>query len=1077
MKSFASIILAMFVSISFLSFTVQGETVAVDPNGPDQAGQRQAVELEGEIFDIITVNSDDLDEEHQQLMAQGEVREAEPVISRVLARKLQWLGNGDITRVIIHLDKQISPKIARQVRQRYQREIKSSQDKIKKIHDRYKIKRNARAEENSGKDRHDIIKMNDEDYLELRSINESIELLEYEIKSEIRETLIPEITDYQQSVVEVIESLGGTVENQTTEGDAIIASVPAGIIGKLSNTAKIRRIVEDGLKDSHLNNSDNATLVASSLNGGGLWDNGQTGGAYDPAVLDSGTDLDHPALKNSASRTNFYSWYLTAASGNSDYDDASDEDDRQGHGTHVMGIVSSYGSTGYTNNLGMAFGVSKAVTLKAGFLKTTGKASMYDSDAMSLVNRALHQESSLRPSNTFNDDVDGINLSYGGLVDETTNPDETDYSRFWDSVISGDPGLVVTISAGNDGPTNPRFANPACAYNPITVANVYDGGTVTRSDDVIRSSSTRGPTANGRKKPDIAAPGSYIMSCNNDWEGTTADFISKSGTSMSAPMVLGVTMDLMDAGVTNYLDIKALLINTAQKNNTAINFESDIDGWSETYGWGYMNAWAAYYHRSDTHSGTLTERNTEGSYHLYKGRMRDENIGKLKFGDGGLGSNEGRDRATLVWNRHAQYKTSAYPTNYDNLSDLNLRLYKETNNFLIDSDLTSIDNVHQVRVNALSAADDFVVKVYAWSLNFPHGGTTEDYSLATEDDFVKVDLPKQFGSSAIWPSEMEPSEEKQFEIWIHNTSDLASHNNTLDLVLPAGWSRVSGPDPANLGTIEADGQSIHVTWTLRAQSTLKENAYVRVYLSHNSYGESWDDGATWVMPVDVRWDNTSPTPTPMSFSSAPLKQGTSSIAMTASYASDIHGPVEYFFDFYNSPTSGTGGSNSAWQTSRYFTDSYLQPNHQYGYRVRARDNATTKNLTAYSGVVYEITDIETPTGITFGTATATSLQVRSTNTPTNLNLGNSGLEVRNITTGSYSGWKHNNNYWTSGSLNPNALYQFHAKARNISGEETGAGPIYGRYTLAVSPRKPAISNITKNSFDVAIGADANPSYT
>ena len=58
---------------------------------------------------------------------------------------------------------------------------------------------------------------------------------------------------------------------------------------------------------------------------------------------------------------------------------------------------------------------------------------MYWSDAMWLVDRALYHKDELYPSwgtDVFNDDVDGFNLSYGGLVasDETGPgilPDQT----------------------------------------------------------------------------------------------------------------------------------------------------------------------------------------------------------------------------------------------------------------------------------------------------------------------------------------------------------------------------------------------------------------------------------------------------------------------------------------------------------------------------------------------------------------------------------------------------------------------------------------------------------------------------
>ena len=98
----------------------------------------------------------------------------------------------------------------------------------------------------------------------------------------------------------------------------------------------------------------------------------------------------------------------------------------------------------------------------------------------------------------------------------------------------------------------------------------------------------------------------------------------------------------LDAGVLDEKSIKALLINTAQKNEAGIDIEDDADGWDPAAGWGLMNAWAAYYHRGDVILDSVTPREQPGDYHLYSGRMRDE-------GPAG----EGRDRATMVWNRHA----------------------------------------------------------------------------------------------------------------------------------------------------------------------------------------------------------------------------------------------------------------------------------------------------------------------------------------------------------------------------------------------------------------------------------------
>lgn len=307
--------------------------------------------------------------------------------------------------------------------------------------------------------------------------------------------------------------MGGVAEFGTVAINAIIALVPAGVVERLAAVDKVSRISADMLMESHLTTADESTLVsAPALPGGGLRDNGECGGIYDPAVLDTGSDLGHPFLANTVgppARDNFYSWYLVAGAAHPDFDDVISENDVQGHGSHVMGIVASHGSVTYPNHLGMANCVEKAVTLKAGWRRlSNGRGAMFQSDAMNLVDRALYDTPNLQPFGTFNDDVEGINLSFGG--DTTT--DETDYSRFYDSIVATYADLIVTLSAGNSGPGGTTLGSPSTSYNAITVASVDDFNTTSRDDDTIASYSSRGPTVGNRRKPDIAAPGSNIAS-------------------------------------------------------------------------------------------------------------------------------------------------------------------------------------------------------------------------------------------------------------------------------------------------------------------------------------------------------------------------------------------------------------------------------------------------------------------------------------------------------------------------------------------------------------------------------------
>lgn len=122
-------------------------------------------------------------------------------------------------------------------------------------------------------------------------------------------------------------------------------------------------------------------------------------------------------------------------------------------------------------------------------------------------------------------------------------------------------------SAGNQGVGTNTMTVPGNNYNGLTVANMFDNNTLSRSDDVIWFESSRGPTVDGRKKPDLAAPGEQTMTCNS-----SGGYSNLGGTSSAAPKVGAASLLLMDGGNWDPRAIKAVLINTADSwdyNNAA----------------------------------------------------------------------------------------------------------------------------------------------------------------------------------------------------------------------------------------------------------------------------------------------------------------------------------------------------------------------------------------------------------------------------------------------------------------------------------------------------------------------------
>ncbi len=118
------------------------------------------------------------------------------------------------------------------------------------------------------------------------------------------------------------------------------------------------------------------------------------------------------------------------------------------------------------------------------------------------------------------------------------------------------------------------------------------------------SFSSRGPTVDGRTKPDISAPGEVVRSSVNsfdpgtsnapltvEFEGVEYPFQSYSGTSMSAPAVTGVVALLLE--VNPWLtadDVKTILKETARLDQHTGEIGPDGD---LAWGWGKVNALAA----------------------------------------------------------------------------------------------------------------------------------------------------------------------------------------------------------------------------------------------------------------------------------------------------------------------------------------------------------------------------------------------------------------------------------------------------------------------------------------------------
>jgi|GEM_PF-455269 len=143
-------------------------------------------------------------------------------------------------------------------------------------------------------------------------------------------------------------------------------------------------------------------------------------------------------------------------------------------------------------------------------------------------------------------------------------------------------GVVVVVAAGNQGYQRSRAdLGLVKSYNSISITDPGNASEVITVGSTYRDKphnygvsyfSSRGPTGDGRKKPDLIAPGEGIYSTIPD-----NDFATMDGTSMAAPHVSGAAALIM-ARYPEFLGhpqkIKEILCNSA----TDIGREPDFQG-------------------------------------------------------------------------------------------------------------------------------------------------------------------------------------------------------------------------------------------------------------------------------------------------------------------------------------------------------------------------------------------------------------------------------------------------------------------------------------------------------------------
>ncbi|MEY3901025.1 MAG: hypothetical protein RL189_331 [Pseudomonadota bacterium] len=216
------------------------------------------------------------------------------------------------------------------------------------------------------------------------------------------------------------------------------------------------------------------------------------------------------------------------------------------HGSHVAGII----------------GAQRMVSNDAADTQARGVAP--ESELM--INRVCSNNSGCNATKAIIDlarsGAEIINMSLGGLssANDGYGVQETIINRLTELY-----DVLFVISAGNSGPGRQTVGSPSTARHALSVAATATQGMIAKQyqwqasrsassaasaqdEDFVMYFSSRGPTAAGGFKPNIAAPGTQLSTIQlNSASGSRAGLDVYWGTSMAAPAAAGAIALLVDA--------------------------------------------------------------------------------------------------------------------------------------------------------------------------------------------------------------------------------------------------------------------------------------------------------------------------------------------------------------------------------------------------------------------------------------------------------------------------------------------------------------------------------------------------
>ncbi|HLO26674.1 MAG TPA: S8 family serine peptidase, partial [Geobacteraceae bacterium] len=333
--------------------------------------------------------------------------------------------------------------------------------------------------------------------------------------------------------------------------------------------------------DMQLFNDTTSWVIQTDIPGDtGIWAQGINGEGQTVGIGDTGLDYDMPWFSDTSGLA-IGPGHRKIVGYDTTYGDDYDADS-PGHGTHVSGTVA--GDRPPVAGQSTANGMAPNAKLFIQDLTPGAENVVYPPDDLGLMFITAYNGEARLHTNSW-----GNTSRYYGSYAMTTDRFLWEHKEF-----------LALFANGNAGPGLSTVGNPATAKNVISVGATYNGS----SAENMASFSSNGPTADGRIKPTVTAPGVIIFSADSDGlkNSFNSDTIAMSGTSMATPAVAGAAALVRQYFTDGYYPlgvptpanaftpsaalVKATIINSAQ-NMTGTGTGGPIPATGQ--GWGRIN--------------------------------------------------------------------------------------------------------------------------------------------------------------------------------------------------------------------------------------------------------------------------------------------------------------------------------------------------------------------------------------------------------------------------------------------------------------------------------------------------------